>query len=473
MKNEVKICVALILSLVFLVACAPHEEEIFDVDFSFQSDKKDLEGATVKYLRKEGDQSFTAGDEQVLGYAVNTVLADLAAQRIKDVQNNLNCTIDISYYSDGAVTTNFNMGIAAGIYICDIYTGVSDTFRDSMKAGLLVGLSELGAYADFHNEDKWGKRNVLEILYWNDDAYGLIPAAWPTSSVSYRGLTAVNEDLIAAVNAEDPRDLYENGKWTWATFRECLEKYYVEEGGEVKHYALSSSGSDVGANYLLSNGIKVAEKGADGKYHSGMTNPAALEAMNEANYIFNGDLSYTVDRIGGNTRPVEMLVGGNTVLGVMHYIEYVTGNLAKQMTNFGLLPWPSGPNVEPGYMACHYTNLENVIVVPQTTPNLEATALVLDALYEPFEEYPDLDAIKDLLYHTYFFDRRDADVYICMFHSTQFTRLGAPTNNALGEWVTSGVTPSQYIESNLEKLEEYIEEEVAPSKIAIDIVWGE
>ena len=225
MKNALKICMALLFSLAFLVACAPHEEEIFDVDFSFQSDKKDLEGATVKYLRKEGDQSFTAGDEQVLGYAVNTVLADLAAQRIKDVQKNLNCTLEISYYSDGAVTTNFNMGIAAGIYFCDIFTGVSDTFRDSMKAGLLVGLSELGAYADFRNEDKWGKRNVLEILYWNDDAYGLIPAAWPTSSVSYRGLTAVNEDLIAAVNAEDPRDLYENGKWTWETFRECLEKY--------------------------------------------------------------------------------------------------------------------------------------------------------------------------------------------------------------------------------------------------------
>ncbi|MBQ6052535.1 MAG: hypothetical protein IJL30_04515 [Clostridia bacterium] len=473
MKKAVKMCLVIMMSIIVFVACAPQEKEIFDVDFTFESDKTDLEGVTVKYMRRTGDQSFSAEDEQVLGYAVDTMLADLAVQRIKDVQENLNCILDISYYSDGSVVTNFRMSIAAGVYFCDVISGTSDTFRDSMKAGTLVGLSELGEYADFHNEDKWGKSNVLEILYWNDDAFGFIPAAWPTASVSYRGLTVVNEDLINALNAEDPRDLYENGKWTWGTFRECLEKYYVEEGGEVKHYALSSSGDDVGANYLLSNGFKVALKGTDGKYHSGITEPYALEAMDEANYVYYGALSHTIDRRGGNTTPVEALVGGKTVLGVMHYVEYVTSNIAKQMTNFGLLPWPSGPNVEPGYMACHYTNLENVLVVPQTTPHLEATALTLDALYAPFEQYPDLDSVKDLLYHTYFFDRRDADVYFGMFLSTQFTRLGAPTNQALGEWITSRVAPSEYIESHLEKLEEYIEEEVAPSKIAIEIVWGE
>ncbi|MBR6426307.1 MAG: hypothetical protein IKS28_00625, partial [Clostridia bacterium] len=244
------------------------------------------------------------------------------------------------------------------------------------------------------------------------------------------------------------------------------------EGGEVKHYALATSGHDLGANYLLSNGFQVAKKGPDGNYHSGITEPSALEAMNEANYVFNGALSYTVDKRGGNTAQVEALIAGETVLGVMHYIEYVTSNIAKTMTNFGLLPWPSGPNVEPGYMACHYTNLENVIVIPQTSPNLEATALALDALYEPFEEYPDLNAVKDLLYHTYFFDRRDADIYFGMFLNTQFTALGAPTNAALGEWVVSGQAPSEFIESNITKLEEYIEKEVAPSKRGIEHVWG-
>jgi hypothetical protein len=472
MKTAIKTLILVFLSIVILVACETGEHEVFDLDMTLQNEKTDLEGVTIKYMRRTGDQSFSADDEQVLGYAVNTVLADLAVQRIKNVQDDLNCILDISYYSDGSVGTDFRMSIAAGMYFCDIFTGVSDTFRNSMKAGALVGLSELGDYIDYRNESKWGNRNVLEILYWNDDVFGLIPAAWPTSSVSYRGLTVVNEDLITALNAEDPRDLFESGKWTWETFRECLEKYYVEEGGEVKHYALSSSGSDLGANYLLSNGFRVAKKGPDGNYHSGITEPSALDAMNEANYVFNGALSFTVDKRGGNTTPVEALIAGKTVLGVMHYVEYVTSNIAKTMTNFGLLPWPSGPNVEPGYMATHYTNLENVIVIPQTSPNLEATALTLDALYEPFEEYPDINAVKDLLYHTYFFDRRDADIYFGMFLNTQFTALGAPTNVALGEWVVSRQAPSEFIESNITSLEEYIEEEVAPSKKAIDFIWG-
>ena len=473
MRTTVKALILIFLSMVILAACAGSETEIFDVDYSFKSETTDLEGATIKYVREAGGLAFAIEDGQVLGYEVDTILGDLAMKRVKDVQNNLNCKLDIVYFSGDSSYTNFRLSSLAGSYYCDIFCGISDRFREDMKSGTIVGLSQVAEFIDYRNEEKWGRRNVLEVLYWEDDVYGLIPMLWPTSSVSYTGLTIVNEDLIASLNVEDPRDLYENKQWTWATFRDCLEKYYVQEGGEVKHYALASVPFDFGSNYILSNGHRLAEKDLSGKYQSGLHDQRSLTAMAEAQDVFYGALSYTIDRRDSILNPVEDLIAGNTVMGVMHYAEYVADRIVKGMTNFGAVPWPSGPDVEPGFLATLHMNLERAIVISRFSYNIEATAIALNALYEPFEEYPTNDSVKDFLYHTYFFDRRDADVYYDLFLNSQYGYFSSAPFAALAGWLTNGQTPTEYVESNINKIEEYIAEEIAPSKRGIEAVWGE
>jgi len=292
--------------------------------------------------------------------------------------------------------------------------------------------------------------------------------------VSYTGLTVVNEDLIASLGVTDPRDLYENGQWTWETFRDCLKQYFVQEGNEVKHYALSSGDFDFGSNYILSNGFRVAEKGADGNYKSGLLNPNALKAMEEAHDVYHGTLSYTIDRTDDILEgPISALLNSTAVMSVMHYAEYVPNRVAKEMPNFGVLPWPSGPDVEPGFIATQHIVLERAIVIPRFSPNVEATAIVLNALYEPFEEYPNSDSIKDFLYNTFFFDRRDAEIYYDMFLNTQCSYFTSPACDTLGGWLNNGQTPTAYIESVVDNVQTFIEEDIAPSKRGIEAVWGE
>jgi ABC-type glycerol-3-phosphate transport system substrate-binding protein len=390
MKTAVKTFIFVFLSIVMLAACGSEESEVFDVDYSFKAETTDLEGVTIRYLRETGGQGIHyTGSEQVLGYEIGTVLGDLAMQRIKDVESSLNCKFDIKYFSDTgsgyADYNNFRMNNSIGEYYCDIFCGVSDRFREDMKTGALMGLSELEDYIDYRNEEKWGRRNILEVLYWEDDVYGLIPMSWPASSVSYQGLTVINEDLISAVNAADPRDLYENGQWTWQTLRDYLEQYHVQEGNEVKQYAVTFQyRGDVGMVYILSNGFRLAEKGPDGNYRSGLHDPKAMTAMNEALDIVNGPLSYTVSI---NENHLDALKNGTTVLGVLHQAEYLE-NLAREMTNFGVITWPSGPDVDPGFITASHFNLERAIVISRFSPNVESAAIALNALYEPFEEYP-------------------------------------------------------------------------------------
>ncbi len=471
MRKIAKILLIAMIFSFFATACGSVEEEVFDLEFVKDSEKTDLEGTTIKYMRTTSGQASYSDFDQVLGYEVNTILGDLALQRIRDVEAELNCKFDIEYFSGDTPYNSFRMNNSIGEYYCDVFCGISDRFREDMKAGGLMGLSELDDYIDFRNEEKWGSRNILEVLYWEDDVYGLIPMSWPTSSVSYTGLTIINEDLIASIGAEDPRDLFENGKWTWETFRDCLEKYFIQEGSEVKQYAITAQYlGNYGENYILSNGYRLAEKGSDGKYKSGLHDSRALTAMIEAQDVVFGPLSYTVNY---DVDPAESLISGTTVLGVLHYAEYMTDRIVKEMNNFGLIPWPSGPDVDPGFIATNHHNLERAIVISRYSPNVDATAIALNALYEPFEEYPDSGAIKEFLYHTFFFDRRDADVYYDMFLSSQYSYFSSAPWASLSGWIENGQTPTEYIEANIDKIEEYIEKEISPSKRGVEAVWGE
>ena len=103
MKKAIKTFILVLLIVSVLTACGAQEPEVFDVDFTFNGGKTDLEGATIRYLRETGGQGIHyTGSDQVLGYEMDTVLGDLAMNRIKDVQDNLNCKFDIVYFSDVA-----------------------------------------------------------------------------------------------------------------------------------------------------------------------------------------------------------------------------------------------------------------------------------------------------------------------------------------------------------------------------------
>ena len=471
MRNIVKLLILAFIFSLFATACGSVEQEVFDVEFVKTSEGTDLEGTVIKYMRATTGQASYSNFDQVLGYEMDTILGDLAMQRIKDVEQSLNCKFDITYFSGDTPYGSFRMSNSVGEYFCDIFCGISDRFREDMKAGALMGLSELDEYIDYRNEEKWGSRSILEVLYWKDDVYGLIPMSWPTSSVSYTGLTVVNEDLIASINATDPRDLYENGLWTWETFRDCLEQYYIQEGSEVKQYAITAQYlGNFGENYILSNGYRLAEKGPDGQYRSGLHDPRALTAMIEAQDVLYGPLSHTIKY---NVDPAEHLINGTSVLGILHYAEYLTDRVVKEMPNFGLIAWPSGPNVDPGFIATNHHNLERAIVLSRYSHNIEATAIAINALYEPFEEYPNSESIKDFLYKTFFFDRRDADLYYDLFLASQYSYFGSAPWNSLSSWIENGQTPTEYIESNIDSIEEYIKEEIAPTKQGIEAVWGD
>jgi hypothetical protein len=472
MRKFIKITALIAALSLLLISCAS-ADEVFDVEFEQMSEGLDLGGVEIVY--EVGLDPSIWDSPTCLGYELDTHLGDLASARLKKVQSDLNCKVKINYTNNFTSCRAFVACSASGAFLCDVISGISDMWRGPASSGMLVGLSELENYIDFRNEEKWGNRNILEVIYYDSDLYGIVPMLWPEVSVSYSGITVVNEDIISAIGASDPRDLLENGEWTWENFRDCLERYYLIEGNDVKHYALTCSTHTLGAMYLLSNGFRMSVKKSNGELSPGLMTNEALAAMDEALAIYNGPLAVTLDTQGS---AVDRLIYGTTVLGCVSSdnVIGINGKISKEMTNFGLVSWPTGPNVVPGYAAGFHANIDRCIVFSRASHYPESTAAVISAIYEPFDEYPTFNDIMELMSRSYFFDPRDSKVYYDMYTNSQFAYFftsAGPLYASLGEWVLSRKSPAEYIESIENQLKERMIDSVAHSQNAISAIWGE
>lgn len=469
MKKIAKILLVAMFLSIFATACGSTEPEVFDVDFVKESGSIDLEGIGIIY--KIYIPSTIDPKNVCLGYEIDTVFADLASKRLNDVQQNMNCTVDIVY--DTGSVWDYYAAVISGTFVSDVVMGVSDVWTDAARLGMMVGLSELEDYIDFRNEAKWGYRNMLEVVYYEDDLYGLNPLLWPEVSVAYGTPLVVNEDLISALGETDPRDYLENGEWTWDKFREVLERYYVKEGSEVKYYALTCSPAAFGNMFILSNGSRYAEKNDKGEYVPGFFSPEAIKAMDEGLDIFYGTLSETIDK---ETDPIEAMLSGMTVLGGINSDNIIglRGRIAKEMANFGILSWPTGPDVEPGYAFAEHANIERCISFPRASKHSDVAATIINAIYEPFEGYETLDDILELMTRNYFFDERDSKVFYNMYLNSDYNYFHySGMYGMFHQWLTSNKTPIEFIEANEDFMATKMEEYILPAMRGIDAVWGE
>ena len=468
MKRIAAFVLGALMVCLAITSCGATEEEVFDVDFVMNSDKIDLEGVSIVYEIGLTDSALAVPN--CLGYELDTTFGDLAVKRLKDIQSDYNCVINTKYVNNGVSCRAFVATSASGVFMCDVISGTSDMWADVARIGMVIGMTELEKYIDFRNEEKWGYRNMLEGVYYED---GLVPLLWPEVSVSYSSPLVVNENLISSLGVEDPRDLLENGQWTWDKFDECLGLYYVEEGGEVKQYGLTAGLATFADMFILSNGSHFAEKDASGKYIPGFFTPNGVKAMEAANSIYNGPNKRAIDTVGDVT---QALISGRTVLGSLGSdgIIGITGRISKEMDNFGILSWPCGPDVEPGYAAAMHSNIERCIAFSRMSAHPDVAATIINAVYEPFEGYETLDSIIELMTRNYFFDKRDSEVFYEMYFNSVYNYFHY--NGMYGymhEWFTSNKTPAEYIEGARSQIQERIDQYVLPTMRGIEAVWGD
>ena len=153
--------ISFILCLVFIllsVSCSSAEPEIVpEYDSSIPKDGIDLKGEIIVL----GGAMNIEDSGNTLGYIPNTDFGDLAAARVKEVEDKYNCTIQFKGSSSPAEQA-YNSAVA-GVYLFDILGSASFGLLNYMRANGFVNLAEL-ENMDVFDQSQWGNRYMLISL---------------------------------------------------------------------------------------------------------------------------------------------------------------------------------------------------------------------------------------------------------------------------------------------------------------------
>ena len=461
-----KIIGLLIIAAITLSVCSCSSDvEVFEEDFNALSDSgTDLKGKTVVY-------ATAYGNDTVLGYEIGTEFADLAKEAINRTEKELNCEIEIVYGGYGFA--DLIASTYAGTFLCDILCGSTNSATGAIKAGMVTGMKSLGGIIDYNDSEKWGNRKQLFALCYEDDVYGVYPVSWPLLTQSSFGYPlVVNEDVVSQLAQTDPREYVETNTWTWEQFRKCIEDYTVIESGEVKIYGFSTTESAYVEMFVRTNGDRMVGRDGSGKFVFGFSSDSAAAAMEEARDILKGSLSYAVY----TAMPVETVEKFNAGEAGMCCTPYLFGkedyNISKNLNNYALLIYPTGPNAKPGDACSVFSGYGNCITIPVLSHDTEVTAIVLDKLYEPLTGFETFEKIKEHMSRYYFFDERDCDNFYKLYLSWDNLFNNCSIGSKYKEFITYSGAISSYIESNRESAALIFDEYIMPAVRGSEAVWG-
>ncbi len=466
--------VSLLLCLTFVfsfVSCATVEEIVPEYT-SEVSGEIDLGGKVFKMgTVNDALIVFSSADEEsVLGYIGNTEFADLALNRIRETESKYNMVFEVVIVPSAAQTA-YN-SVVTGDYEFDFIQEESYDVVDYVIAGTFIDLSVLDNMNAI-DEEKWGSRYLLASMMFEGGLYGVIPAKHPMKTQnSMSSVIAVNEDYIYSLNATDPRDYYENGEWTWDTFTQVLLDYaHTTQVSNEYVYALASKEDWFTRAVSLSNGDEYLVVNDDGTYEMGFYTTTAFKAFDQAHEWWNGVTSESIQKGGG----VEQLNNGTSVMALIDSYQVLSGtsSVAYNLENFGIVPFPSGPDTQPGWYKSFYESADFVLSIPVTAPDEEASALVMDSLFEPLEGYETNESILEYLKRNYFADERDAEYFFEMSsneHAIYIDHKHGLTG-IFGSILKS--TPSQVMESNEDSQRSNIEKYILTQYQTMNELYGE
>jgi ABC-type glycerol-3-phosphate transport system substrate-binding protein len=462
MTKFMKILVLMIVFSFVLCSCGGTVEEVIpEYEFTV-SDKTDLEGAnmTIGWAGITGDT--------VLGFAPGTANADYALERKKNIEDSMNCKINIIYNND--ILPVLETGVMSGAQTLDLVKHESYFLVVDIRAGYLSGLSQ---YLDVNDYEKYGTPNMLQSVMWQDDLYAVTPYAWPELLYSSPGhVITVNENFISRLGQTDPRDYVENGEWTWDLFEDLLPVYTHEDNGN-KVYAIKCHDAYFAMNMLLSNGVAVSEF-KDGQVVCGAYTPEGIAALERARSIMLDTCADCFHPSQSAADPTEFYRGECVMYCAWAYeLTRDVNSIMFQMDNVALLPFPQGPNAKPGVYLSYHESLPNSIGIPFNAKDPASSALVLSALLEPFEDFPTKDSIIEYMTAQTFFDRRDTEVLANLTRNTEygFFREGA---RGVIQSATETTTPiSTLLESNQKVYDQIVEDFMTPHYQARVAVYGE
>jgi hypothetical protein len=139
----------------------------------------------------------------------------------------------------------------------------------------------------------------------------------------------------------------------------------------------------------------------------------------------------------------------------------------------GILPFPLGPNATPGIYRSYYEQIAFTTVIPVNTSDVQAAAVVLSAMFEPFPGLETKDDIAEYLATQTFFDIRDAEVFINTVTNTEYGFFWEGGRSAIETAINANTSVAQILESMQDKYDQMVEEFLVYHYAGREAVYGE
>ena len=425
MKTKRILATLALAATVFTTSCA---EPATLMDFIPQSyDSLNLNGIKISW-------AWSKGGEEHAYYEWGTPQYDFLIEKIDSIENELNCEIEAIIDEDKVNMEAIKIKMMSGTPSHDIITAGGTS--DLAVGGLIYSLTDLSDYIDLKNTIKFGPLTAQEAYMYNGEVYGVIPAQWPGFEPMGGYVIAYNRDLFKENGLTDPHEYYENETWTYNTFEnEFIGKSNIQdnEGNPVDVLLLHES--NWYQALIHSNQVQFVEKQSDGTL---VANPYSSSFINAMTWGENLVDNYRDKLNFEDTRDIESYRLGLNLSALAYTQAFTTGNIAyNDLGNFesGLMPFPCGPDATYGEWTSCMVHIYG-FMIPITSVNAEASAMVIDRLAEPFETFGGDAGLLEYYKDNIFMNERDAEIFVEISKNTFYTY--ANVAGSLGTDVRSG-----------------------------------
>lgn len=465
--------IILFCMILSFASCGAQAEPEIVPDYTTELDEIDFMDADFIFMQKNDEHST---GENYFGYVIETEFADLAMQRVKEVEEKYN--VKATIVTDKDINSTVQNETYAGEVSADAIQEESGSINGIARAGMLHGLTGLSDYIDYTDSKKWGTLENIKPFFWDNELYAVIPASWPM--LKYRSMDGpmiVNENIISFLNETDPREFVEADEWTWDKFEELMPIYnHINDSGEeVK--ALYTTVHWLFRTMQPTNGQGMVYQDENGEYQLGLHSEITFDAMATAwDWAFGDYASFVyIDTNNNWTNMLQAFLDEKSVLTIMNGTDLLgsENSIAYQMDNFGVIPFPRGPlgsnATTPGSTI---TGTRFGTAIPLLCKDPAMSAIILNAIYEPLPGYEDEQSVIDYLRHNFFYDDRDVENYINAFNQIIYNyRAEGITDVYIS--INSSKSMREWLDQSAEADENNRQKYVINMESSIDSVFGE
>ena len=253
---------------------------------------------------------------------------------------NYDCTIKCTIVGSLQILEKLTTAISSGDSP-DLVDYADSTFPLIMSKNMYTPLNE---YMDLSAPQWSGLEEYINNYRWNGNNY-YYPWAYNVSPY----FLVYNRGLYEELGIDDPKELYDEGNWTWDTMTDCIRKF-IDSDVNGERTGLYGATAYAAQSIINSTGTPLISVGDDGKLVGNFDNANVDRAANFMQSLKKEGLaSFQEGVIDVDTVPIKDGTAAFQAMG-----EWIISGYARDMTkddtlDYFFVPFPRDPSADDYY----------------------------------------------------------------------------------------------------------------------------